>query len=65
MRLYAGAVFSADAGELSLLHALTYTRHGGGIDGHTLTRGHALQDRVLGALRASPCGWRTLYPTCG
>nr|WP_219722087.1 FAD-dependent oxidoreductase [Deinococcus planocerae] len=48
MRLYAGAVFSADAAELSLLHALTYTAHGGGINGHTLTRGHALQDRVLG-----------------
>lgn len=48
MRLYAGAVFSADAAELSLLHALAYTAHGGGIDGHTLTRGHALQDRVLG-----------------
>ncbi|BDP40570.1 putative flavin-containing monoamine oxidase AofH [Deinococcus aetherius] len=52
MRLYAGAVFSADAGELSLLHALTYTRHGGGIDGHTLTRGHALQDRVLGGAQS-------------
>ncbi len=48
MRLYAGAVFSADPAELSLLHALTYTAHGGGINGHTLTRGHALQDRVLG-----------------
>jgi monoamine oxidase len=48
MRLYAGSVFSADASELSLLHALTYTAHGGGINGHTLTRGHALQDRVLG-----------------
>lgn len=48
MRLYAGAVFSADAAELSLLHALAYTAHGGGIEGHTLTRGHALQDRVLG-----------------
>ncbi|WP_104992202.1 flavin monoamine oxidase family protein [Deinococcus sp. NW-56] len=48
LRLYAGAVFSADAAEFSLLHALTYTAHGGGIEGHTLTRGHALQDRVLG-----------------
>lgn len=32
MRLYAGAVFSADPAELSLLHALTYTAHGGGIN---------------------------------
>ncbi|MDV6375164.1 flavin monoamine oxidase family protein [Deinococcus arenicola] len=48
MRLYAGAVFSADPAEMSMLHALTYTAHGGGINGHTLTRGHALQDRVLG-----------------
>lgn len=48
MRLYAGAVFSAAPAEMSLLHALTYTAHGGGINGHTLTRGYALQDRVLG-----------------
>ncbi|CAM3855178.1 flavin monoamine oxidase family protein [Deinococcus frigens] len=48
MRVYAGAVFSAAPAEMSLLHALTYTAHGGGINGHTLTRGHALQDRVLG-----------------
>ncbi|GGL74594.1 putative flavin-containing monoamine oxidase AofH [Deinococcus aerolatus] len=48
MRLYAGGVFSASPAEMSLLHALTYTAHGGGINGHTLTRGHALQDRVLG-----------------
>ncbi|MBB5233812.1 flavin monoamine oxidase family protein [Deinococcus budaensis] len=52
MRLYAGAVFSADASELSLLHALTYTAHGGGINGHTLTRGHALQDRILGGAQS-------------
>lgn len=52
MRLYAGGVFSADAAEMSLLHALTYTAHGGGINGHTLTRGHALQDRVLGGAQA-------------
>ncbi|WP_216328198.1 flavin monoamine oxidase family protein [Deinococcus aestuarii] len=52
MRLYAGAVFSADAREISLLHALTYTAHGGGINGHTLIRGHALQDRVLGGAQA-------------
>ncbi|GAA5533504.1 flavin monoamine oxidase family protein [Deinococcus aluminii] len=52
MRLYAGAVFSADAGELSLLHALAYTAHGGGINGHTLTRGNALQDRVLGGAQS-------------
>ncbi|WP_135230047.1 flavin monoamine oxidase family protein [Deinococcus fonticola] len=52
MHLYAGAVFSAAPHEMSLLHALTYTAHGGGINGHTLTRGHALQERVLGGAQA-------------
>ncbi|WP_051363367.1 flavin monoamine oxidase family protein [Deinococcus murrayi] len=52
LRLYAGAVFSADPAELSLLHVLTYTAHGGGIHGHTLTRGHALQDRILGGAQS-------------
>ncbi len=52
MRLYAEAVFSADAAEISLLHALAYTAHGGGVNGHTLTRGHALQDRVLGGAQS-------------
>ncbi|WP_027480905.1 FAD-dependent oxidoreductase, partial [Deinococcus pimensis] len=52
MRLYAGAVFAAEPRDLSLLHVLFYTRAGGDVNGHTLVRGHALQDRVLGGAQS-------------
>lgn len=46
-RLYAEAVFSADASDLSALHVLFYTHSGGGVDRLTRVSGGAQEARFL------------------
>jgi monoamine oxidase len=48
LRLYASAVFAAEARDLSLLHTLFYTHSGGGFDMLGGTTGGAQQDRYVG-----------------
>jgi len=48
LRLFASAVFAAEARDLSLLHALFYTHSGGGIDRLGGTKDGAQQDRYVG-----------------
>lgn len=48
LRLYAAAVFAAEACDFSLLHALFYTHSGGGVDLLAGTHGGAQQDRIVG-----------------
>ena len=48
LRLYTEAVFAAEPGDMSLLHALFYTHSGGGVDRLSATRGGAQQDRFVG-----------------
>ncbi len=48
LRLYSEAVFAAEPGDFSLLHALFYTHSGGGVDMLAGTRGGAQQDRIVG-----------------
>ena len=48
LRLYSAAVFAAEPGDFSLLHALFYTHSGGGIDMLAGTHGGAQQDRFVG-----------------
>ncbi len=47
-RLYSAAVFAAEPGDFSLLHALFYTHSGGGVDMLAGTHGGAQQDRIVG-----------------
>ena len=46
--IYSEAVFAAQPGDFSLLHALFYTHSGGGVDMLAGTRGGAQQDRFVG-----------------
>ena len=48
LRLYASAVFAAEARDLSFLHTLFYTHSGGGFDLLGGTSGGAQQDRYVG-----------------
>jgi monoamine oxidase len=48
LRLYSAAVFAAEPGDFSLLHALFYTHSGGGVDMLAGTHGGAQQDRIVG-----------------
>ncbi|HEY7136247.1 MAG TPA: flavin monoamine oxidase family protein [Acidimicrobiia bacterium] len=48
LRLYSAAVFAAEPGDYSLLHALHYTHSGGGVDMLAGTHGGAQQDRFVG-----------------
>jgi monoamine oxidase len=54
LRLYAEAVFAAEASDFSLLHALFYTHSGGGIDALAGTAGGAQQDRFVGGSQLVP-----------
>lgn len=54
LRLYAEAVFAAEASDFSLLHALFYTHSGGGVDALAGTRGGAQQDRFVGGSQLVP-----------
>ena len=47
LTLFAKAVFAAEPGEFSLLHALFYIRSGGGVERLSGMRGGAQQDRFL------------------
>ena len=48
LTLYSEAVFAAEPGDQSLLHALFYTHSGGGVDSLSRTRDGAQQDRFVG-----------------
>ncbi|CUU38368.1 monoamine oxidase [Armatimonadetes bacterium GXS] len=52
MRLFAEAVFAAEPGDFSLLHALFYLHSGGGFERLTATRGGAQQDRFVHGAQA-------------
>jgi monoamine oxidase len=54
LRLYAEAVFAAEASDFSLLHALFYTHSGGGVDTVAGTSGGAQQDRFVGGSQLVP-----------
>lgn len=54
LRLYAEAVFAAEASDFSLLHALFYTHSGGGVDALAGTHGGAQQDRFVGGSQLVP-----------
>ncbi|HWQ12584.1 MAG TPA: flavin monoamine oxidase family protein [Roseiflexaceae bacterium] len=64
LRLYAEAVFSAEAADLSLLHALFYTHAGGDSTLLASAKGGAQQDHILGGAQqlslrlAAPLGER-------
>jgi monoamine oxidase len=54
LRIYAEAVFAAEAADFSLLHALVYTHSGGGVDALAGTHGGAQQDRFVGGSQLVP-----------
>jgi monoamine oxidase len=54
LRLFAEAVFAAQASDFSFLHALFYTHSGGGVDMLANTRGGAQQDRFVGGSQLVP-----------
>jgi monoamine oxidase len=54
LRLYSEAVFAAEPGDYSLLHALFYTHSGGGVDALAGVKDGAQQDRYVGGSQVVP-----------
>jgi monoamine oxidase len=54
LRLYSEAVFAAEPGDYSLLHALFYTHSGGGVDSLAGVKDGAQQDRYVGGSQVVP-----------
>jgi monoamine oxidase len=54
LRLYSEAVFAAEPGDYSLLHALFYTHSGGGVDALAGVKDAAQQDRYVGGSQLVP-----------
>ena len=54
LRLYSEAVFAAEPGDFSLLHALFYTHSGGGVDALAGVKNGAQQDRYVGGSQLVP-----------
>jgi monoamine oxidase len=54
LRLFSEAVFAAEPGDYSLLHALFYTHSGGGVDALAGVKDAAQQDRYVGGSQVVP-----------